>query len=67
MQTCSVVPTSDFAWGKLLPSSLWSCRKLPLASWPATILVQRHTDDAMIGYSPHVRAVCDVILMMFNL
>ena len=64
MQTCSVAPASDFAWGKLLSSSPWSFRKLPFASWPAAILVQRHTDDAIIGYSPHVSAVCDVILMM---
>ena len=62
MQTCSVAPASDFAWGRLLPSSPWSCRNLPFVSWPVAILVQRHTDDAIIGYSPHVRAVCDVIL-----
>ena len=62
MQTCSVAPASDFAWGKLVPSSPWSCRKLPFASWPAAILVSRHTDDAIIGYSPRLRAVCEVIL-----
>ena len=38
-KTCSVAPASDFAWGKLLPSSPWSYRRLPFASWPAAILV----------------------------
>ena len=66
MQTCSVAPANDFAWGKSLPSNPWSCRKLPFASWPAAILVQRHTDDAITGYSPHVCAVCDVILKTWS-
>ena len=31
--------SSGFALGKSLPSSPWSYKKLPFASWPAAILV----------------------------
>ena len=57
MQTCSVAPASGFASGKSLPSSPWSFRKLPFASWPAEILVSdilMMSIAVIIGYSTHV-------------
>ena len=62
MHTCSVAPASDSTWGKLLPSSPWSCRKLPFPLLPAAILVESHTDDEINCFLSHVRVVCDIIL-----
>ena len=59
---CSVTAASNFVDGKSLPSSPWSYKKLPFASWPAAILVRRHTDDANNCFLSRVRAVCDVTL-----
>ena len=48
---------SDFADAKSLPSSPWSCKKLPFDFLPAAILVR---DIPMTQILAHVRAVCDV-------